>query len=443
VLLLLALTIATDLAGFAEWCDSKNLRSYRDRAYEALLRFDADHERARKALKFRWDKKQLRWVRKGTYKRPPDPDSEAAAEAARRWTELTHGFADEVIADQSLKGIQRAKLLADALALAPDYDPIRKANGEVRRGDEWILAETARSRERIIELGEIRREILRKLPSPTEGVVTDEDKKFGIDFDTAWVGASWRAMGTVSAGECKELLALCEAAHPFLGRVFELSAAQPKGLSLYVLDKGQEQALARHPTYTDAERKFVLKLNGSWVPGAFAFVAWSDKPHWRKDVVVRAVYGLYLKHRFGLTVERAWAYEGFTSFLTYELAGTRLAFTAQRGSYAKDGKVREAQQRGAKFSRIDWARVARDLFRGEKKPDLRVLTSKEINVLSADESLLCFAMAQYLATGFPKECGAFLKAYGSGVDLDRAMASHLGFEFNAFEKRFARWLEER
>ncbi|MHC4848597.1 MAG: hypothetical protein ACYTEG_09100 [Planctomycetota bacterium] len=444
-LLLFALTgsVVSDLESYATWCHKNNLRASRDEAYEALLRFAPDHREARKRLKYRWDKKQLRWVRKSKYKRPPQPEGELGEQARARWEALTQKFADDVLADKSLKGVERARRLADARALAPDYEPLRTANGEVRRGDDWVLLETARSRERIDELDEIRRDLLAKLSPPTEGIVTAEDKKFGIEFPTAWIGGSWRVLGTVPPEECKELLRFCDAAHPFLNRVFELSAAPPKGLSLYVLKQGQIQALETHPAYTDAERKFVLKRDGSWVPGAFAFVVWSPHSVWRRDVVVRSVFGLYLKHRFGLTAKHGWAWEGFTSLLTYELAGTRLAITVQRGAYERDRKTREAQLRTEKFRKTDWARLARDLFRAEKKPDLRVLASKEINTISADESLLCFAMAQYLATGFPDKCGAFLKAYGSGIDIDKAMASHLGFDFHGFEKRFARWLEER
>jgi len=435
--------VARDLAHFAAWCQKSGLRGFRDRACEALLRFAPDDEQARKTLRYTWNKKQLRWVRAGNYRRPTDTEGPSLEEARERWRLLTRKYADAVLDDTTLDAAARARALAHALHLAPDYARAREANGEVRRGEGWILAETARSTERAREISALRRDVLDKVAPPAEGAVTAEDKKFGIAFPTAWVGGAWRALGTVDAAECKELLRYSEAAHPFLARVFGLTAAAPRGFSLYVIPGQEQKALAAHPAYSDEERQFALALDGSWVPGAFSFVAWSDEPLWRRDVVVRAVFGLYLKHRFGVTAKQGWAWEGFGSYLTYHLAGTRLAVTAQRTPYAQDRRTRATQQRGVEFQKTDWAGLARKLFEKEAAPDLRLLVAKDANSLTAEDSLLAFAMAEYLATGFPDRTGAFLKAYGHEIAIDAAMATHLGFDFAGFETRFVRWLRER
>jgi len=422
----------SEIEDFAAWCGKQGLRGFRDRAFQALLLFDADHEQARKTLKYRW--KDGRWVRK-SYKRPTDPDGPRLDAARERWRVITHKYADAVLNDPAAR--------ARALQLAPDHAAAREANGEVRRGDAWILAETPRAKQRTREIDALREKTLDRVRAPAEGPVTEEDKKLGVDFPTAWVAPSWRALGTVDPAECKELLKLCEASSPFLNGVFGLRAAAPRGFTLYVLGDDPARAIAKHPAFTPAGRKFALSLEGCWIPGAFSFVAWSDEPRWRRDVVTRAVFGLYLKHRFGLTVKQGWAWEGFGSYLTYQLAGTRLATTASRGPYAQDRKTREEQKRGVEFQKTDWPALARKRFEAKRKPDLRLLAGKDVNTMTADDALVSYAMAEYLVTGFPDKCAGFLKAYGSGISIDEAMKAHLGFDFHAFERRFVRWLEER
>ena len=62
--------------------------------------------------------------------------------------------------------------------------PLRARLGEPGRD---VLRDVLRS---------LLRDVLRDLAPATEGILTEEDKKFGIAFPTAWVGATWRAPAT-------------------------------------------------------------------------------------------------------------------------------------------------------------------------------------------------------------------------------------------------------
>ncbi|MEM8883876.1 MAG: hypothetical protein AAGD14_07405 [Planctomycetota bacterium] len=436
----------TDLAAFAAWCDGKNLRGQRDDAYVLLLHFDPQHEYARKRLRYKWDKKQLRWVRKGKYRRPKDREGDALEEARNGYEALADRFVRDTLAALAApdtKASQRRRARADLLAVAPEDVRVRELHDEVKRGDAWVLGETTRSAERAKEIEELVRDLRRKVRPARKGGVTDDDRAFGLPFAHSWKSQSWRVLGTVPDKELVELAFLCEAAHPMLLHTFGLRGNAPRGLTLYVLRDEQTQALQAHPAYGDEERKFVLAMNGSWVPGKLAFVAWSTRPAWRRDVAMRAVFGLYLKQRFGLTVQQGWAWEGFGSYLTYQLAGVRMAISGQKGRYAQDRKTRESQDRGTKFVKTDWPRLVRRLYDEKKAPDFATLLGKDVNGITADESLVSYALAEYLTTGFPRRCAALLKRYGSGTSLDDALIETFGFDLREFERRFVRWLRER
>ena len=171
-------------------------------------------------------------------------------------------------------------------------------------------------------------------------------------------------------------------------------------------------------------------------------MTWTKPALWRRDVVVRSVFGLHLRHRFGLTEKRGWAFEGFGLWLSYHHGGTRLAKSIRKGTYAKDQKTREDQERGQHFKKVNWIRLAAKLYEAEKRPDLSVLFGKEMHALTADDSLVAYALAEYLVTAFPKKTAGFLKAYGAGKSIHESLKAHMGMTLPELESRFARWLRD-
>ncbi|MHC4955865.1 MAG: hypothetical protein ACYTGZ_18615 [Planctomycetota bacterium] len=441
--------IAKELESFAGWSAKQSLRGFRDRAYEALLRFDPDHKKARRTLKYRWNKKTSEWVRMGKYKQPEDRDSERKEEATARWQELNDGFAHAVLKlleSAEIPRAKRAQVVLDVLAVAPDHVGARKANGETRVGDGWLLAETVAGRERLREIQAAAREALAKAPQPRSMPLTDEDKKFGVPFPDAWAGRNWRGVGNVPEEELKAIVRMMDAAHPLHYALFGGDERGASGLGFYLLAGGKkaaEKALRKHPAYTPKERAYVLDLDGSWIPGRIAYLTWVEKPRMRRDIMARQATALYLRHRFGLKVAQGWAWEGIGLYCNYLLAGTRLTTSAMRTGYMEDPKALVAQGRGDKFAKTDWVGLAERLFESKKPPDLRLITQKDVNTLTSDDLLVSYAMVSYLIECRPKEAVAFLTAYGKDVPIDDAMVAHLDLDLHRFEQRLRRWMKER
>ena len=95
------------------------------------------------------------------------------------------------------------------------------------------------------------------------------------------------------------------------------------------------------------------------------------------------------------------------------------------------------------FAKADWVELARKLFDKTPKPDLRLLVTKDVNTLTADDLLVCYALTSYMLECRPKDAVKFLAAYGGGARIDDALVTHMGTDLAGFEKRVRRWMDER
>lgn len=440
--------VATDIAAYAKWCGKNGAKGSRDRAYEALLLFEPGHKNARRLLKYRWDKKSDAWVRRGKYTHPADRPGPAAEEATGRWRDLTELHARNVLKlIETIKDTRRAQALENLLLVAPDSFAARRENGELRVGDRWVLIETTTAPERRREIEQAARQALERAPKPGAEDLNAEDRKFGVPFPGAWRGRTWRGAGNVPQTEVQATVRVADAARPLFDAVFGgLNTKTGVVLNFYLLAGGKraaEAALKKHPGYTDADREFAMALSGSWVPESYAFITWNKDPIQRADIVTRQATGVYMRTRFGITDSRGWIYEGVGLYFNYLLTGTRLTTSAKRTGYSQDPRALQEQERGVQFAKADWVELARRLFDKNPKPDLRLLVTKDVNTLSADDLLICYALTSYMLECRPKDTVKFLTAYGSGARIDDALVTHMGSDLPGFEKRVRRWMEER
>ena len=436
-----------ELAAYAKWSGKRALKGSRDRAYAALLIFEPDHKRARRTLKYRWNKKTGSWLRPGAYTRPEDKPGPVLEEATARWRDLTELHAHNVFkALEGVQGPRRARAIDELLRVAPDNFAAHKEHGELRVGDKWVLIETTTAPERRAEIEQAAKQALARAPKPRAVDLNGEDRKFGVAFPGAWKGRTWRGMGNVPQEEVKRTLRVADATRPLFDAVFGGRSRTGVELTFYLLKGGKgagKQALRKHPAYGDAERRFVQGLSGSWVPESFGFITWGENSARRTDIVARQATGMYLRSRFGITGTQGWLYEGIGLYFTYLLTGTRLTTSAKRTGYQQDPLAHEQQKRGVEFAKADWVELARRLFQQERPPDLRLIVAKDVNTLTANDLLVCYAMTSYLLECRPEETVNFLAAYGKGDNLDDALAAYLDVDLAGFEKRLRRWMEER
>ena len=87
--------LVEELEQLAKWCTKKKLIGSRNHVFELILRFDADHETARKWL--RYTKRDGKWVRLKEYREPKNYDRDALPAFRRRKQEIAERFRSRLL----------------------------------------------------------------------------------------------------------------------------------------------------------------------------------------------------------------------------------------------------------------------------------------------------------------------------------------------------------
>ncbi len=425
----------------AKWCDAKKLYLERDQLAQVVLVHDPDHADARRWLRF--EKRSGQWKRTKPYKAPRNWEPDALAQVPARRDALFGAFADrmfEVLAtdDTSTSPGVRDRVVRSVLSVAPDDARFRMVNGDVRRGDEWVLAETQRTPEGRSTLRAAAARALGGVPAPTPSRVSSVERSLGLQWTAAVATPGVRVLATTSPAEAAASAALCEAADDLVGEVLAMQLAIPNGLGFYVLRDRREARtfVGRHPSMDEASRRDLDRFSGLWIPKSLQALEYSDHPAMRIDGTVRQTVNLLLRRALGGDL-RAWVSEGTGIYLSHLLTGTRLTYFAKASRYAQDSEAGERSLSGA----ADWLVEARRML-DEDPLDLDLLLHRDLNVMTGLDSLYAHALSAYLLETRPKEARQFLLRLGEGMKVAEAIALTLDTDVHGLQYRLERWLRE-
>lgn len=440
--------LVTDLEKLAMWCAHHKLIGSRNQIYEAVLVLRPDHAEARKWLRYRIQGGE--WVRAKGYRPPRDRNEDALPTFRAKRREVVDRFLAR-LKDAPLRVRQDG--LRIAIAVAPDDAALRKAHDEMKVDGAWLLRESVVAKERRPELAQIARDLLKEVPEPKPVPITPAEKKLGIAWKDALQGEWWRFLGTTATAETKHALRVADATAPFLaealpdpGRPISIPNLRRRGFGVYYLTN-QAQGLAlvkEHPGFSDAQRRFAQSVFAAWVPKTRQLINWYNERATRVESTARLALDFLMVMRYG-EIDRGWMREGFGIYLGAKLTGTHLIWFVQPSDYARTDQDKDRERKLSQEMRApkaDWLKLARDL-RAEKPPDLRFLTGKRLNQMTAEDLIHAHALAAYLIEGHPDRVSNFLAKYATnGHDLDAALGSELGLSFPDVETRLGRWLEE-
>ncbi len=444
--------LVRELHALALWCQEQNLLLFRDRCAEVIVRFDEEDVKAHRWLKFHRTR-DGKWVRRLAYKPPANkPEDEAVeAEFEPRFRAILDEFVTTLVGIvEPLHEVEPSpgarRVLADVFKVDPDHEKARSLNGEARHGGKWVLKESARALGRRKELRDAADRILAAIPEPKEVPPTPFEAKLGVTWRSHYRGVWWRALGTVEKDELRLILRSADAARPFLSEALKIDFRTPKDCAFYLLTGPAEAAVAlkADPRFTEAQRARFLKLAAAWVPRTRSFYQYSDSPEVRHDGVTRMSIGLLLLDKFGITTEKGWAWEGFGLLLDYLLTGTRKTFYVMPGPYTTTKRpphLADLKKR-MKQGGSNWLSLAGDLVEAKLAPELRPLSRRTVNELSAPELLYSYALASYILEGRPDQAAPFLVVYGSGARFEDAVERVFHISVDELQNRLARYLRE-
>jgi hypothetical protein len=439
--------LVEDLEALAKWCTRKSIIGARNRVYEIILRYAPDHEKARMWL--RYEKRDDKWVRTRKYREPRDRNTAALPEFERRLRALGAGFKVRMFAyaqDKAVAVATRRAILTDILALAPDDEEVRTANGEVRVDGRWLLQESLTARKRRRRMVQFATKALESVPAPRRDQLDPYERGLGIRWTGALRGRWWRFAGTAGLREMTDALEFAEASAAFVAaaipdetpeRSLTLAWLKRIGAGVYYFGDPEDgrQFVMRHRAFSNRDRKFALQLGGTWVPKTWTAAIWSSTRELRLDATTRDAIQVLMRARYGRT--KAWVQEGFGFYLSWYLVGTRLTYYVQQTRYAQQDEWDEATAPHA-----DWLRIARALRAKGRPTDFRFLIGKNLNQLTLEDVIHAHSIAAYMIEGHPRRVSAFLAEYGADGDIDKALEHVYGLTLATMEERLARWLVE-
>jgi hypothetical protein len=443
--------LVKDLEGVAARCGDAKLFRTRNDIYERILDFDPDHATARKWLRYRRDASGA-WVRPGTYKPPRNMGKSGLKDALAALDAAGNALADDALAllSAGLAGTTkaaRARIVREALRVAPDRRELRLANRETQTAEGgWILEETARAITRHKELVTGAARAVDEAPAPERARPTREENATLLRWNGILQGKHVRLMGTPNPAELERCERCAEACFGLWRSAFGSDAPPSPGFTMYVLRSGEErlQILKNHPDSNPEYAAYATARTSSWFPKTRRTWMMSPSASVRLEWCVRQALGWMLGAEFGVKGRVGWAFEGFGLYLSHLITGTRQTYFVQRTRYngrkpvAKDDLWTRLRQPGA-----DWRAEARTLLASGERPDLRLLLGKGVNTMTTEEMLYSYVLAAYCLEGHGERAGRLLHAVGKDrMTPGDALRKALDMDVDDLEARVARWLDE-
>lgn len=448
------------LHGLATWCGKVKLFGARAAVYEGLLRFDPDDATARKRLRYVKGEDGA-WVRKARYK-PPRNLSKAQPDFLAKRAELGAWFAGEIEAlmeeaEAAGELRLRAAMIAGALGVDPEREAFRDWNHEVRGGERgWILRETESARTRRPGIRQTAADAVEAVEAPETGSGSKADRIGGVEWAAILEGERVRVLGTIEAAEAEQILRNLEACWPVFRYAVDRAAPtyrpqgryRQAGWTAYVFDdvEAGNAFYAAQPGVTERNKAFTEALVGTWIPQRTAALVKSPVAATRVEATSKQLLGAINNHVLGLGRKRAWAAEGLTLYLNYQIVGTRMIYSVNdvKTEYAEADKPIPEYTKRMLEPGARWLDLGRLLIDSPDKPDIHLMSGKDFNTLTRAEMLYGYCIAAYVVEGWPDKAAAFFQTVSgeSGTDIDRVCLETFGRDAKAMERRLRRWLEE-
>lgn len=443
--------LISDLEALALQANRRKLFRARNDTYELLLHFAPDHAKARKRLRYKRDAAGT-WSQPAGYRPPRNMGAGKLKAWERRRQTLRDKFAKDGLAflrkhGAVLRPVDRARILADLVMVAPEHREVREARGERPAADGvWLLPESEPSRSRRKHLQATAREALDQVDEPAATRPTKAELALGMSWKDALQGARVRLLSTSSSKEARKVLMHADACFPLLEAVLGRRPQCEDPLTIYLLaDMTEVRALvASPPGATDAYKAAQRGRAVGWLPRGFqSFVGVTDAEA-RLEWCVRQAFLMLLYDEFGVHSSPAWICEGAGIYLSRLLTGRTQSSYVAHTKYAEELRAKDGPLWGRLTRKdADWPEEARVLLSGSRAPDFNLMLGKPLNALTPADILSSWATAAYCIEARPEDAWRLFAALGKERrPIADALAEMLELDAGLLRDRVARWLAE-
>jgi hypothetical protein len=453
-------SLSEDLAGLraellakaeelAERAQKAQANVARDELYRAILCIDPDHKEARKVLGFAKGKQG--WTLKKYVPQKDRGKPEDLAAIAEQRGSLGVDFERRFRAALEAAGAEgpaaldaeRRELLA-VMWFGDDNIELRRELGFEfdEEAKLWRMSEVLAARADRAERKELLERLLKEVPEPEVTEVDETGAKTGIGFPSVFANERALVCSTGKPEEAKRVLQIMHIAPDFLSESFRRSDPT-LDQKWFVYDLAnpnlRRQFYQNHPDVKPEERER-FSNSAAITFGFLALCGSGEAPANRYDCISLTRAGQYLRPIVGLQVERGWAWAGLSTYLSYQLCGTRLTQWIQDSKYS-DGKAKDLGERLVD-PKVDWLLEARLLLEEPgRAASLRTVLGRETKDLGPDELVIGYAFCAYLFEGRREDLCKILDRMREGQTSPQAVEGVLSMSVESASQRLLEWLQ--
>ncbi len=448
------LTYADGLEALAAWCHKNGAYARRNHALESLLKFRPDDAKARKSLRYRFDRKTDTWVRRDSYRSPSDGGTKAAKEYVQRRDALDAAFVTQAMdaietAEANLGPAATLTQLRELYGVAPGQPRLLMRLGyqNVAKEEEaprWVSAAAVRTPARRAELERWLSEARGAAAVTQDGQQDEIDGSINVEWKLVRDLPPLRLVGRATSAESDAALSVAATSLGFLAKLVGEEPKLPEPWTVYLLERQEDmnRYISSYPGLDDDQRSRARKLGSMWMPGKTRCGVWGADAVERADMVCKQIAVRFLDVTFGIKTKRGWLVEALGLYVNYAVVGTRLSRHVAITQYAAPGEVPVSL--GLEDPEADWLEIASRCLGEYETSDLARALGRNTSEMTSQDVAVTYALVAYLCEGAePGALRAITKAVGSGK-ASSVVAIETWFQLPLFEVqlRLKAWLDD-
>jgi len=428
-----------DLAG---WCSENELYLERDNLYRQVIALDPDNLDARKGLRFARNPD-------GSWKEPAPRAASNRNDHALARLPAQRGIAMRPYCDALLAYVERThadaalkqRVIDEVSSLDPDSKKLHVAFGDVEVDGKWMTPESAAGGKRRAEIAALvaasRSAVAAPRPASDTSGPRGPSRKWKVALETPHV----RVLGDLPEPECVALASTAELASAVVHGILDCPIDFAGKYTIYAFanEEDKDAFVAKLAEFTLEGRALMLSRPIVGLDGTDDLLLGGADAHKRLDGAARYMIARVLHRAFGLAEREAWLADGFGSYVTRAIVGTRSTWFIL-GSAAKDQAAFAAK---LGLPTANWLAEAAKLFQGDKPVRLESVVVLDVRSMRVEDMVCGHALAAFLIEGHAGELAPLMKAIGAGGLSPEILQKTFGWTMDEMRTRLLRWLREQ
>ena len=400
---------AAGLEELAGWCHKHGAYASRNEALESLLHYRPDDAKARKSLRYRFDRKTDTWVRRSNFHDPIDGGAKSTAEYAVRRDALDASFVNQMMGaietvEDNLGPAATLTELRSLYAVAPRQPRLLERLGYKNAAPageppRWVSGASLVTPARRAELAEWLAEARQAAAQLEDGKFDELDEAINVEWKLVRQVESMRLVGRATAKESDAALSVAGTSLGFLSRILGEKPELPEPWTVYLLERQEDmnRYVSSYPGLDDSQRSRARKLGSMWMPGKTRVGVWGADAVERADMVCKQVAVRLLDVRYGVKTKHGWLVEALGLYVNYAVVGTRLSRHVAITKYAKPGEV--PVDLGLEDPNADWLAIAAGCLENLATSDLARALGRNTSEMTSEDVALTYALVAFLCEG--------------------------------------------